>query len=263
MTEPFLREERQGAVLVLTMNGPEDRNALSSARQCEEFVEACRRINADQSIRVVILTGQDPAFCSGGNVKHMRSLEGFMSGRVEEVAEGYRASLQQLALSLYEVQVPVIAAVNGPAFGAGLDIACMGDIRLASDQARFSETFVRLGLISGIGGAWLLPRVVGPSRAAELSFTARVFDAAQALEYGLVLEVLAADRLMPRALELAGEIAGHSGPALRFCKRLLRRGEGSDLRSSLDLTAALQAIAHQTPEHHAAVERFLAGRERR
>ncbi|MFC7556324.1 enoyl-CoA hydratase-related protein [Pseudoroseomonas wenyumeiae] len=158
--------------------------------------------------------------------------------------------------------MPVIAAVNGPAIGAGLDIACMCDIRLASERARFSEAFVRLGLISGIGGAWFLPRAVGPSRAAELSFTARVFDAAQALEYGLVSEVVAPDQLMPRAHELAGEIARHSGMALRFCKRLLRKRDGLDLRASLDLTAALQAIAHQTPEHHAAVECFLAARER-
>lgn len=262
MTDPFLREERRGAVTVLTMNGPEDRNALSSAWQCEEFVEVCRRINADHGVKVVILTGRDPAFCSGGNIKHMRSLEGFMAGRVEEVAEGYRATLQQLALSLYELQVPVIAAVNGPAIGAGLDIACMCDVRIASDRACFSEAFVRLGLISGIGGAWFLPRIVGASRAAELSFTARVVDAAQALEYGLVSEVLAADRLMARAHALAEEIAQHPGPALRFCKRLLRRSDGSDLRTSLDMTAALQAIAHQTPEHHLAVERFLAGRER-
>lgn len=257
MTEPFLREERRGAVTILTMDGPGDRNAISSDAQCQEFVDACRRINADREVKAVILTGRDPAFCSGGNVKHMHSLEGFMAGPIEQVAEGYRATLQQMAQALHGLEVPLIAAVNGPAIGAGLDIACMCDIRIASEQARFAEAFVRLGLISGVGGAWFLPRAVGASRAAELSFTARVFDAHQALEYGLVSEVLPADRLMTRTMSLAEEIARHPATALRFCKRLLRMAEGADLRSTLDATAALQAIAHQTPDHHAAVDRFL------
>ncbi|MCR0981053.1 enoyl-CoA hydratase-related protein [Roseomonas populi] len=262
MSEPFLREERRGAVTLLTMDGPEDRNALSSAGQCSEFVDACRRINADREVKAVILTGRDPAFCSGGNIKHMRSLEGFMAGPVEDVAEGYRATLQQMARALHGLEVPLIAAVNGPAIGAGLDIACMCDIRIASDSARFAEAFVRLGLISGIGGAWFLPRAVGASRAAELSFTARVFDADEALKYGLVSEVLPADELMPRAISLAEEIAQHPATALRFCKRLLRMAEMADLGSTLDATAALQAVAHQTHEHHAAVERFLQARSR-
>lgn len=258
MTRPFLREERHGGVLLLTMDRAEERNALSTRDQCDEFVAATRRINADDTLKAVVLTGAGTAFCAGGNPKHMQSHEGFMAGNPVEVAESYRRALQQIALSLYELELPLIAAVNGPAMGAGLDIACMCDLRIASERARFAETFVRLGIISGIGGSWFLPRVVGAAMAAELSFTGRVIDAEQARRCGLVSEVLPEAALLDRARSLAEEIAQHSGVALRYCKRLLRVGAGTDLRSSLETAAALQSLAHQSPEHVRAVEAFLA-----
>ena len=138
------------------------------------------------------------------------------------------------------------------------DLACMCDIRLASERARFAETFIRLGIISGIGGSWFLPRVVGAAMAAELSFTGRVIDAEQARAFGLVSEVLPDAQLLDRAWVLAEEIAQHSGVALRYCKRLLRISASPDLRSSLEATAALQSLAHQSPEHGHAVKIFLA-----
>ena len=258
MTQPFLHEQRRGGVLLLTMNRPEERNALSTPQQCDEMVAAARRINADEALKAVVLTGAGTVFCAGGNVKHMRSHEGFMAGNPVEIAERYRRHLQQIAIALHELELPLIAAVNGPAMGAGLDIACMCDIRLASKRARFAETFVRLGIISGIGGSWFLPRVVGAAMAAELSFTGRVIDAQEARRCGLVSEVLPEAALLDRAWALAEEIAQHSGVALRFCKRLLRMGAGTDLRSSLEATAALQSLAHQSPEHGRAVEAFVA-----
>ena len=258
MTQPFLQEQRRGGVLLLTMDRPDERNALSTPEQCDEFVAAARRINLDDTLKAVVLTGAGTAFCSGGNVKHMRSHEGFMAGNPVEIAERYRRSLQQITIALHELELPLIAAVNGPAMGAGLDIACMCDIRLASERARFAETFVRLGIISGIGGSWFLPRVVGAAMAAELSFTGRVIDAEAARRCGLVSEVLPEAALLDRAWALAEEIAQHSGVALRFCKRLLRMGAGTDLRSSLEATAALQSLAHQSPEHGRAVAAFLA-----
>ena len=232
MTRPFLREERRGAVRLLTMDRSEQRNALSDASQCEASVAAARRINADGTVRTVVLRGVGTAFCTGGNVKHMRSHEGFMAGGPVEVAEGYRRSLQQVALALHELEVPLTAAVNGPAMGAGLDMTCMCDIRIASERARFAETFVRLGIISGIGGAWFLPRIVGQAMAAELSFTGRVIDAEEARRYGLVSEVLPQVALLDRAWVLAGEIAQHSGVALRFCKRLLHMARSGRISTS-------------------------------
>lgn len=247
----------EGAVATLTLNGPDDRNALSRPEQCDALADALARIDRSPEIRAAILTGAGTAFCAGGNVKDMRNKTGFMAGSPAEMAEGYRRALHRIPLAFQSLDVPVIAAVNGPAMGAGLDIACMCDLRIASENARFSEVFVRLGIISGIGGAWYLPRVVGRARAAEMAFTGAVIDAERAREWGLVGEVTSADELIPRAREMAAAIARHSGVALRFYKRLLRMAERQDLQGNLDATAAIQAIAHSTPEHERAVEAFI------
>lgn len=257
MSNSFVVVERQGAVVTVTMNEPGTRNALSGPEHCEELITAFDTINRDLDVKVMILTGAGPAFCAGGNVKDMLTKEGLMKGSLMQIAERYRHTLQRLAIALYHLEVPAIAAVNGPAMGAGLDLACMCDIRLASDHARFSETFVKLGLISGIGGAWFLPRAIGNARAAELAFTGRVVDAQTALGYGLVSQVVPAEALLETARTLATEIAGNSGMALRYTKRLQRLSERSDLGSALEATAALQTLAHQTQEHRDSVERHL------
>ena len=163
-------------------------------------------------------------------------------------------------MSLYELEVPTIAAVNGAAVGAGLDLACMCDIRIASDKARFAESFVKVGIIPGDGGAWLLPRVVGASKAAELCFTGDMIDAAEAERIGLVSKVVPHDGLMEAAQELANRIAQNPGNALRLTKRLLREGATSTLPQLLQLSAAFQAIIHETEDHREAVLSFLEKR---
>jgi enoyl-CoA hydratase/carnithine racemase len=259
----FLTTHIEGGVTTLTMDQPETRNALSTVEQCQEFIDQLQRLRDDDTIRVAVLTGAGPAFCAGGNIKDMQAHSGLMSGSVNQVAERYRHTLQRLALAIHGCEIPIIAAVNGPAMGAGLDISCMCDVRIASDQARFAETFVKLGLISGIGGAWFLPRAIGHARAAQMAFTGQVIDAETALAYGLVSEVVTPEQLLPRALEMAHEMAANSGPALRYTKRLMRLSERSDLISALDATAALQALAHQTPEHTDSVDRYLAAQQAR
>jgi enoyl-CoA hydratase/carnithine racemase len=245
------------------MDQSETRNALSTAEQCQDFIAVLQALSDDDTMRVAVLTGAGPAFCAGGNVKHMQTHEGLMSGPANEVAERYRRTLQRLALALHGLEIPIIAAINGPAMGAGLDISCMCDVRIASEKARFAETFVKLGLISGIGGAWFLPRAIGHARAAQMAFTGQVIDASTALAYGLVSEVVAPEQLLPRALELAHEMAVNSAPALRYTKRLMRLSERSDLASALDATAALQALAHQTREHGVSVDRYLEAQQAR
>jgi enoyl-CoA hydratase/carnithine racemase len=239
------------------MDDPTTRNALSSAEQCAEFVDVLTEINRDDSVRCAILTGAGPSFCAGGNIKDMETQSGIMAGTLSQIAERYRRTLQRLAQELYGLEVPIIAAVNGPAMGAGLDLACMCDIRIASREAKFAETFVRLGLISGIGGAWFLPRAIGMARASELAFTGRIIDAETACGLGLVSEVVEKDELLARAFVLATEISQNSGTALRYTKRLLRLSERNDLISSLEATAALQTLAHTTPEHKESVDRYL------
>lgn len=258
--KPFLEITREGHVAVLVMNRPETHNAVSDPDAIEALLQACADINADHAVRAAVLTGAGSAFSSGGNVKTLQDQVGSGLGLPVLSRHAYRDGIQQLPRALYELEVPVIAAVNGHAIGAGLDLACMCDVRIASSNARFACSFIKLGLIPGDGGAWLLPRVVGRSRAAELAFTGRAIDARQALLDGLVSQVVAPDELLPAALALAQEIAAHPGHALRMTKRLLREGEHSRLDSLLELSAALQALAHHTPEHQERLAAFVSGR---
>ena len=181
----FLKTQRDGAIQILTMSQPETRNALTGNTAVDELVEACSAIRLDTSIRVVVLTAEGPVFSSGGNVKDMLR---FQNQKLlpETIREEYRNGIQRLPRALYNLDVPVICAINGPAIGAGLDLTCMCDIRIASEKATFAESFVKVGIVPGDGGAWLLPRAVGMSKAAEMAFTGDSLDAQEALACGLV-----------------------------------------------------------------------------
>lgn len=256
----FLQSSRDGGVLTLTMNQPETRNALTGNTAVQELVDACAAITLDAGIRCVILTGAGPVFSSGGNVKDMRR---FFEQDIspELIREEYRNGIQRIPRALYNLDVPVIAAVNGAAIGAGLDLACMCDIRIASDSATFAESFVKVGIVPGDGGAWLLPRVVGMSKASEMAFTGEAINAAEALACGLASRVVAPEALLVEAQKLAAKIAANPGGVLRMTKRLLREGQRSTLESLLELSAGYQAIAHKTPDHQEAVMAFLQKRK--
>jgi len=259
--EPFLLVEREGAVVTLTLNRPEERNALSSSEQIREIADFCFDTARDPSIRAVVLTGAGKSFCAGGNVKNMQTREGMFAGSPFALRNAYRNGIQMMPAALYELEVPVVAAVNGAAIGAGLDLACMCDIRVASDKALFGETFVKLGIVPGDGGAWFLPRIIGLPRASIMTLTGEVIDSAKALEYGLVSEVVAPEVLLERAKEIARAIAANPGPAVRMAKRLLREGQDMRLGPLLELSAAYQALAHHTEDHLEAVGAFLEKRE--
>jgi enoyl-CoA hydratase/carnithine racemase len=255
----FLKSSRDGAVLTLTMSQPETRNALTGNTAVEEFVQACAEITADRTVRAVVLTGEGPVFSSGGNVKNMqRYYEQQLSP--ETIREEYRNGIQRLPKALYNLDVPVIAAVNGPAIGAGMDLTCMCDIRIASEKATFAESFVKVGIVPGDGGAWLLPRVVGMSKACEMAFTGEALTAQEALACGLVSRVVTHESLMETAMALARKIAANPGGVLRMTKRLLREGERATLESLLEISASYQAIAHMEPDHHEAVRAFVEKR---
>ena len=255
----FLKIQRDGAIQILTMSQPETRNALTGNTAVDELVEACNAIRLDTSIRVVVLTAEGPVFSSGGNVKDMLR---FQNQKLlpETIREEYRNGIQRLPRALYNLDVPVICAINGPAIGAGLDLTCMCDIRIASEKATFAESFVKVGIVPGDGGAWLLPRAVGMSKAAEMAFTGDSLSAQEALACGLVSRVVAPEKLMEEALKLANKIAANPGGVLRMTKRLLREGERSTLDSLLEISAGYQAIAHMTPDHHEAVNAFIEKR---
>ncbi len=252
--------EQRDRIAILTLNRPDIRNAISDMPMIDEVVDACQKVQGDERISVLVVTGAGTAFSAGGNVKDMQSREGMFSGDPARVRENYRNGIQRIPLAFTRLDVPTIAAVNGPAIGAGCDLTCMCDIRIASERARFGETFVSLGLIPGDGGALFLPRVVGYSRACELAFTCRIIDAAEALRIGLVSEVTPPEKLMERSLEMAAEIARHPSRALRMAKRLFQMVRGKPVEEALELSAAFQALCHHTPEHAEALEAFLARR---
>lgn len=257
----MILQERDGAILTVTLNLPEKRNPISDVSMVEALVAAMEAADRDMSVRCVILTGAGSAFSSGGDLKQMRpDAGGLRSGNPVETRRNYKYGIQRLPLLFQALEVPVVAAVNGPAIGAGLDLATMCDVRVASESARFAESFVKLGIIPGDGGAWLLPRIVGFSRATELALTGELIDAAEALRIGLVSHVVPDDQLLVKARDIAGKIAANPPHAVRMTKRLLREGQTADLRNILELSAAMQSLAHNTRDNDEAIDAFIEKR---
>jgi len=256
----ILLYQQSGHIVTLTMNRHETRNAISDDAMIDAIVDACARINADNSVRVAIITGAGSAFSSGGNVKDMRDKKGMFGGNAVSIRDGYRTGIQRIPLAVSQLEVPIIAAVNGAAIGAGCDLTMMCDMRVASEKAIFAESFVKVGLIPGDGGAWFLPRVVGISRANEMAFTGEPVNAETALAWGMVSKVVAPEALMDAALELAGRIAVNPPSALRMTKRLIKESEHSRLDSLLEMSASMQALAHQTKDHEEAVNAIIEKR---
>ena len=256
----FLIIEKQGPLVILTMNQPEKRNPLTGNTAIPEFIAAIKDIHEDKNVRCVIITGNGPSFCAGGDIKTMKRQSQPEVSEMD-IRHDYRTGIQALALALFNLEVPVIAAVNGHAIGAGLDLACLCDIRIAAEGAKFAESFVKLGIIPGDGGAWLLPRTIGMSKACEMSFTGDTIDAQQALAWNLVSSVVPAEQLMPAARELAGRITRNPSHSVRLAKRLMKESIHNRLDTSLELAAAYQAISHKTADHMEAVEAFIEKRE--
>ncbi|MEX1004421.1 MAG: enoyl-CoA hydratase-related protein [Acidimicrobiia bacterium] len=246
-----------GPIARLTLARPEIRNALTDERILYEIRSAFDEADADPRVTVLVVDAEGSAFSAGGNVKDMAQRAGMFEGDPEQLVESYRRTIQTLTTTLATTDLVTIAAVNGPAVGAGFDLALGCDLRLGGTSARFGHTFVDLGILPGDGGAWLLPRVVGWQRAAELAFTARMIDADEARELGVLLEVVPDSDLPARAEELATTIAAKPAHSIRLTKRLFRHARTMDLAGFLDLTAALQAVAHTTDAHETAVQKYI------
>lgn len=260
MSYQYITFNVDSGIAVLTLDIPESRNAITGAEVIKEIEDVCRVINKDMGIKVLIITGTDPAFSSGGNIKDMKAKEGMFHGTPAGIMEGYRRNVQRIPLAVHGLEVPAIAAVNGPAMGAGCDLALMCDIRIASERARFGETFLNVGLIPGDGGAYFLPRAVGISKACELTFTGDVIGAEEALSIGLVNYVTPHDDLMDKAMALAGKIASKPPEALRMAKRLIYIGQYSTLPQLLEQSAAYQALCHHSEDHMEALDAFFEKR---
>lgn len=252
--------EQAGHVVTLTLNRPDELNAFSEPAMIEAFLEALDRVRADDMVRAVVLTGAGKAFSAGGNVKHMRDKTDMFAGGPEDIERAYAEGIHRVPPALDSLEVPVIAAVNGPAFGAALDLVCLCDIRLAAPEARFGAPFVKIGIAPGDGAGWFLPRVIGDQAAAEMLFTGEPIDAEKALALGLVARIVDRESLVAEARDLATRIAANAPLAVRRTKKLMRAGRYQTLEEHLKDCAEAQALLHGTQDHAEALEAFFAKR---
>ncbi|WP_101947484.1 crotonase/enoyl-CoA hydratase family protein [Mycobacterium sp. 3519A] len=251
-----LRVDTDGPTQLWTINLAEVGNAITDKGFITAFEAAVDDANADAAIAAVILTGAGKIFSAGGNVKEMADRQGMFGLDAISQRRAYVDGIQRIPRALGRLEVPLIAAVNGPAIGAGCDLAMMCDIRIASERASFAESFVQLGLIPGDGGAWFLPRAIGYARAAEMTFTGDRIDAATALGWGMVSRVVPHDELLDAARGLADRIGKNPPHALRMAKRLLQESQSGSLESTLGMAAAMQPLAHGDIQHHQRLERW-------
>lgn len=252
--------EQTGRVVALTLNRPDTRNALS-IDVVEGLVGGLERADADPGVSCVVILANGKGFSSGGNLHELKGLTKTEGRSPEQVAEWYETGIQRIPLAMRAVSVPTVAAVHGAAVGAGCDLACMADLRLAADTAVFAESFLRVGIIPGDGGAWFLPRVVGQARAREMLFTAAGVPAAKALDWGLASRVVPEAELREAAMALGAEIAALPPQALREAKRLINASEVLDLPESLAMAREMQGRLQQLDDHHEAIDAILEKRK--
>lgn len=243
-------------VQVITLNRPEKKNAFN-AEMIEAWFQALKDAQQNDDVHVIVITGAGDAFCSGGDVGNMQNSKPTPLDAKNVLWE----HIHRIPMILRDIDKPVIAAINGVAVGAGLDMALMADIRTMSDKARVSEGYVKVGLIPGDGGTYFLPRLVGAARAYELFWTGRFVDAEEALRIGLVNHVFPHDVFMEKTMELAKQIASGPQLAIRMTKRAVRQCLQTDLETALDLISSHMAIIKETPDHKEGVRAFLEKRK--
>lgn len=251
--------EQNGAIVTITLNRPDARNALSE-EVIAALIPALERAEADDSASCVILTGNGASFCSGGNIKQIRDLTAKDKMSPLALERWYRDHIQRIPKVMDKLSIPVIAAINGHAIGAGCDLACMCDIRICSDNAVFAESFLRVGIIPGDGGAWLLPRIIGMAKASQMLLTGEFIDADKAEGYGLVSEITAQDALLARAKALAEMVVQYPPAAIRKSKRLLKDARDVTLEEHLDQAAIWQGVLQQMDDHREAISAILEKR---
>ena len=253
MSYQYIALDVAEGVATLALNRPERRNAMSLAMRTE-FAHAVDTVLADDAVRAIVLTGRGGHFCAGGDIGEMRP------DTIPDAEAGRRRMRNTLVNveRLARCDKPVVAAVDGYAYGGGFGIALLADIILATPAARFCMSFMRVGLVPDCGAMYTLPRMVGLQRAKEIMLTARELDAATAREYGIVLEIVEAAGLLARAQAMARALAGASASAAAMTKRGLNQSLSSDLAAMLEYEAAAQGIAFASADHRNAVQRFSA-----
>jgi len=244
-------------VATIRLNRPERMNAFTF-EMIDAWAVALRDCRVRDDVKVVVVTGAGQAFCSGGDIVEMQD-------RLEQTPVQRKAELfervQRIPLALEDLDKPVLAAINGAATGAGLDLALMCDVRYAAQSARMAETYIRVGLVPGAGGAHFLPRVVGTAKALEMFLTGEFIDATEALRIGLVNKVFPDETFQADVERIAQRMARAPALPMRLIKRAILQGVRNDLRTNLDLISSHYAVATAAKEHHEAVRAFLAERK--
>jgi enoyl-CoA hydratase/carnithine racemase len=244
-------------VALLLLKRDDVRNALTGTELINDINKVCDWVNLNPKVGALVISGEGKAFSAGGNIKDMQSKHGMFGGNGFQIQDSYRHGIQKMTMNVHQLEVPVIAAINGAAIGAGFDLCCMCDIRIGCENTKLGETFVNLGIIPGDGGAWFLPKLVGAQRAAELTFSGRVINAEEAMSYGLLLEIVPKEELIELALKLASSFAQKPRSALRISKRLLQLGQRMSLGDFLDYCASQQSLCHHSEEHRKALDDFI------
>ena len=280
MSGTYIKSESDQGVLVLTMHDPKTRNAIG-LEMMKELEEELDRFESSPALRALVLTGSDPSFCSGANVKTMNDdnessepkaipsdstpwdllnqawdKQSALNSRPRDLIEGVR----YMPLRLHNLQKPSIAAVNGSAIGLGMGIALSCDIRFASTNAKFSEMFVRRGLIPADGSCWQLPRMIGLGKTFMLQYTGEIVSAEESLELGIVNKMIPHDQLMNETMDLAHRIASGATYSMALIKKLIHESLHTNLEESLKLAGPAQDIARQTSDHKEGVKAFVEKR---
>ncbi len=248
--------EKRNHGLWITLNRPEASNAYSS-EMVRSLVEVLKYADQDKEVRAIVVTGAGKNFCAGGDIKAMKNKTGMFAGESNELREAYQAGIQQIPLTFSQLKTPVIAMVNGAAVGAGCDLAAMCDLRMASSGAVFAETFAKVGLVPGDGGAFFLTRLIGFGKAMEMFLTCKNFSALEAKEIGLVNQVVLPNELISKTEELVEQLSSLPPIALQMTKKAVIHAYQNDINSHLELMAAYQGITQRSSDHFAALDGMM------
>lgn len=251
-----LKLQQEGSVLTIKLDRPDSRNAFS-LEMIHSLCDILEVADQDRNIKVFVLTGEGKSFCAGGDIKEMDQKRGMFAGEPNELRMRYHYGIQQIPRIIDRLNTPIIAMINGAAIGAGLDLACMCDLRVANEEAKFGETFNRLGLVPGDGGTFFLPRIVGEAKAKEMFFTGKIYDAQEALKMNLVHQVHRPEQLEAKTYELVKSILKNAPIALSMTKRAIHQARSVSLENHLELLSALQSITQRTRDHESAVRGLL------
>ena len=245
-------------IATITLNRPETLNALTPLMR-QSFEAALELAEKDDNVRVIVITGAGKGFCSGGDVKAMN--EARKSGKASVLEDRVDPIRDRIVLALRDSTKPIIAAVNGAAAGAGMNIALACDIRIASDTAKFGETFAKRGLHPDWGGTYFLPRIVGMAKACELIWSGKMIQASEALELGIVSQLATPEALMTATLEMANSFAAGPPIAIRMAKRAMYRSMDSTLREALEFETYAQNTCSATLDAKEGIAAFVEKRE--